>query len=142
MYVNSCSGSSCFQYERYERVLTKLNLTRLKTFRDRSVNVRMLCKFDLTRMNEALEIATSLPEPTAIPTSAVVKAFYGNVNNTALRIQKGGNKALTGASLIPSPTIATTARSFRRLTPSTCLHLAMSLFLPTCCSQLIFSAFC
>ena len=63
-----------------KKVLTKLNLTRLKTFRDRSVNVRMLCKFDLTRMNEALEIATSLPEPIAIPTSAVVKAFNKSVS--------------------------------------------------------------
>ena len=141
MYVNSCSESSCFQYERYKRVLTKLNLTRLKTFRDRSVNVRMLCKFDLTRMNEALEIATSLPEPTGIPTSAVVKAFYGNVNNTALRIQKGRNKALTGASLIPSPTIATIQRLFRGLKPKDFCHFGGSRFIPTCWSQATFSAF-
>ena len=141
MYVSSCIGSSRFQYERYERVLTKLNLTRLKTFRDRSVNVRMLCKFDLTRMNEALEIATSLPEPTAIPTSAVVNAFYRSVNNTISKIQQGMNRALTGASLIPSPTIATIQRLFRGLKPKNFCHFGGSRFIPTCWSQATFSAF-
>ncbi len=42
-------------------------------------------------MKEALEIATSLPDPIAMPTSALARA---------------------GASLIPSPTIATMARLF------------------------------
>ena len=54
--------------------LTKLNLTRLKTLRDRSVNVKILLRFDWTRMNDALDIATSLPEPIAMLTSAVVNA--------------------------------------------------------------------
>ena len=35
----------------------------------------MLFKFDLIRMNDALEIATSLPDPIAMPTSAVVNAY-------------------------------------------------------------------
>ena len=41
------------------------------------------------RTNSALEMATSEPEPMAMPTSAIVSA---------------------GASFIPSPTMATTAR--------------------------------
>lgn len=71
--------------------LTKLNLTRLKTLRERSVNVSKQWRFDVIRMNDALEMATSpiisvsrvygweehayvLPEPIAIPTSAAVRA--------------------------------------------------------------------
>lgn len=95
-------------------VLTKLNLTRLNTVRDRSVNVIRLWRFDDTRMKDALEMATSLPDPIAMPTSAAVKA---------------------GASLIPSPTIATTQRSFslRRLKN---FHKPRSgRFIPTCCSH-------
>ena len=52
-----------------------MNLMRLKTFLERAVRVRMLWRFDLMRMKDALEIATSLPEPTAMPTSAVVRAY-------------------------------------------------------------------
>ena len=56
-------------------VLTKLNFTRLKTLRDKWVKVRSVYRFADTRMNAALEIATSLPEPMAIPTSAAVRAY-------------------------------------------------------------------
>lgn len=54
---------------------TKLNLTRLNTVRDRSARVSRLRKLDKTRMNDALDMATSLPDPMAIPTSAAVNAY-------------------------------------------------------------------
>jgi hypothetical protein len=38
---------------------TKLNLTRLSTFLERSLKTSKLLRFDDTRMNEALDIATS-----------------------------------------------------------------------------------
>ncbi len=47
-------------FEILKTKLTKLNLTRRKTLRDRSDSVRMLFRSDCTRMKEALEIATSL----------------------------------------------------------------------------------
>lgn len=56
-------------------ILTKLNFTLLNTLRDKSVKVKSVYRFDDTRMNAALEIATSLPEPIAIPTSAAVRAY-------------------------------------------------------------------
>lgn len=67
----------------------KLVLTRLSTFLERSLKMRRLLRFEDTRMNEALDIATSLPDPMAIPMSLAASA---------------------GASLIPSPTIATIQR--------------------------------
>lgn len=56
------------------KVLTKLNLTRLKTVRERSHNVIKVRKLEDMRINDALDIATSLPDPMAIPMSAAVRA--------------------------------------------------------------------
>jgi hypothetical protein len=55
--------------------LTKLSFTRKNTVADRSTKVKMLLRFDETRMNEALESATSLPDPIAIATSAAASAY-------------------------------------------------------------------
>ena len=52
------------------------------------MSVKRECKFDDTSTNLALEMATSEPEPIAIPASPAVRA---------------------GESLMPSPTIATIA---------------------------------
>jgi hypothetical protein len=60
--------------------LTKLSFTRRNTVADKSTRVRMLPRFDETRMNEALESATSLPDPIAIATSAAASA-YRTVNS-------------------------------------------------------------
>lgn len=73
----------------YIQAHRKLNLTRLNTARESSVNVSMLRRSDETRMNFALPRATSEPEPMAMPTSETESA---------------------GASLIPSPTMAIMAR--------------------------------
>lgn len=64
-----------FIKETCRRQRTKLNLTRLNTVRDRSARVSRLRKLEETRMNDALDRATSLPDPMAIPTSAAVKAY-------------------------------------------------------------------
>ena len=104
---------------RTQATLTKLNLTRLNTVLARSVSVSKLRRFDETRMNDALEIATSLPDPIAMPTSAAVSA---------------------GASLIPSPTIATTQRAFSRRRARSRESPRRGRFIPTCCSHWIFSA--
>ncbi len=55
--------------------LTKLNLTRRNTVVDRSTRVSTPLRFGKTRMNEALESATSLPDPTAMETSAAARAY-------------------------------------------------------------------
>jgi hypothetical protein len=57
-----------------ESTLTKLNFIRLNTVVDKSTSVRMPPRSDETRMNEALESATSLPDPIAIATSAAASA--------------------------------------------------------------------
>ena len=66
---------------------------------------------DETRTNEALESATSLPDPIAIATSAAARAYVA-VN---IPSKEESAFALTGASLIPSPTMATTHRLFNLL---------------------------
>jgi len=68
---------------------TKLNLTRRTTAFESSVKVMRLLRSEETKMNFEVCIAISDPEPMAIPTSAI---------------------DIAGASLIPSPTIATIAR--------------------------------
>ena len=75
----------------------KLNLTLLNTALASSVRVSSDRRSEDIRTNSALEIATSEPEPIAMPTSAIESA---------------------GASFIPSPTMATTARlEFREFLP-------------------------
>ena len=71
---NYQEGQACSSVHGILATLTKLNLTRLKTVRDRSARVSSARRFDDTKMKAALEIATSLPEPIAIPTSAAVSA--------------------------------------------------------------------
>ena len=76
----------------------KLNLIRRSTVRDKSMRVKIDIRVDDIRINFALLIAMSLPLPIAIPTSAdqlvSMKTDCRPVDNA-------------GASLIPSPTIAT-----------------------------------
>jgi hypothetical protein len=57
-----------------ESTLTKLSFIRLNTVVDKSTSVRMPPRSDETRINEALESATSLPDPIAIATSAAASA--------------------------------------------------------------------
>jgi hypothetical protein len=52
-----------------------LIFTLLNTFLDNFVRVRIPLKLDDTRMKDALESATSLPEPIAMPTSAAESAW-------------------------------------------------------------------
>jgi hypothetical protein len=52
----------------------KLNLTRRKIDPDRSIRVRTPERSEETKMKEAVEIATSLPDPMAMETSAEAKA--------------------------------------------------------------------
>jgi hypothetical protein len=61
-------------------------------------------------MNEALESATSLPDPTAIETSAAAIAY----TPTRISFVKNAMNAFarTGASFMPSPTIAIIQRLF------------------------------
>jgi len=62
-------------------------------------------------MNEALDSATSLPDPIAIATSAAARACV-----TVNSIKKAMTAfVLTGASLTPSPTMATMQRLFNLL---------------------------
>jgi hypothetical protein len=95
--------------------------------------VSRLRRFEDTSTKDALEMATSpssmklvqvmeepeeidiLPDPIAIPTSLAVSAFDVNQLRKIVDIH---NTQHTSASLIPSPTIATTQRSFNlRLNP-------------------------
>lgn len=88
---NKASEKSLLYYSM--DILTKLNFTRSKTLRERSHKVTKLCRWDDSRMNEALETATSpaerirftkmikevndiLPDPMAIPISATVSALH------------------------------------------------------------------
>ena len=54
---------------------TKLSFTRRNTVADRSTRVRMPLRSDETSTNEALESATSLPDPIAMATSAAARAY-------------------------------------------------------------------
>jgi hypothetical protein len=90
----------------YTNAHKKLNFTRRNTVVDRSTRVSTPLRFGETRMNEALESATSLPDPIAIETSAV---------------------AIAGASFMPSPTIATIQRLFN-LFPNNLLSLDRCFF--------------
>jgi hypothetical protein len=68
-------------------------------------------RFDETRINEALDSATSLPDPTAMATSAAASAFVTvSSSEETFAVFRP-----TGASLIPSPTMATTQRLFNFL---------------------------
>ena len=112
--------------EQVQRVLTKLNLTRRKIVRERSSKVRTPERSEETKMKDAVEIATS---PEKIYGSAEWKrGTPARCTHYLTRWQwKRQLKpkpafrsidfwpsytALTGASLIPSPTIATMLRSF------------------------------
>jgi hypothetical protein len=72
----------------YTNAHAKLNLALRNTVRESLISVSIAHKFDDTNTNFALKMAISEPEPIAIPTSAASRA---------------------GASLMPSPTIATIA---------------------------------
>jgi hypothetical protein len=91
-------------HEGRKRTRTKFCFTRLNTFRDRSDKVSRLCKSEDSRMNEALEIATSLPDPMAMPTSPAASACRIPNQYAYIPTKEKGNNKLTGASLIPSPT--------------------------------------
>jgi hypothetical protein len=71
----------------------------------------MPLRSDETSTNEALESATSLPDPMAMATSAVARAYVLAVNIPS----DDATFVLTGPSLIPSPTMATTHRLFNLL---------------------------
>jgi hypothetical protein len=58
-----------------EPTRTKLSFTRRNTVADRSTRVRMPLRSDETSTNEALESATSLPDPIATATSAAARAY-------------------------------------------------------------------
>lgn len=90
---------------------TKLSFTRRNTVADRSTRVRIPPRSDETSTNEALESATSLPDPIAIATSAAARAYHDDQYS----IKDDSAFVLTGASLIPSPTMATTHRLFNLL---------------------------
>jgi hypothetical protein len=79
MSAHNCQSRVSVHLRHSRMSLTKLSFTRRNTVADRSTNVRMLLRFDETRMNEALESATSLPDPIAIATSAAASA-YRSVN--------------------------------------------------------------
>ena len=90
---------------------TKLSFTRRNTVEDRSTSVRMPLRSDETRTNEALESATSLPDPIAIATSAAARAY----KTFDTPCKEDPTSVLTGPSLMPSPTMATTQRLFNLL---------------------------
>ena len=58
-----------------ESTRTKLSFTRRNTVTDRSTRVGMPPRSDETSTNEALESATSLPDPIAMATSAAARAY-------------------------------------------------------------------
>ena len=117
-------------------VLTKLSLTRLKTVRERSHKVTKVRRLEDIKMNDELDIATSLPDPIAIPTSATVRAWKSpSVVIRFIRLIE-----LTGASLIPSPIIATMHLSLIFFILKVLCNLDSFRFTPTRCNHCIFCA--
>jgi hypothetical protein len=131
---------------------------RLNTLRERSVRVRRPYRFDDTRMNLALEIATS---PVKSKTDQWLRRDI--LENTLHTSRSDRNPHVccgqglrhlemiitsamcgythTGASFMPSPTIATMHRSLDPFQPNARLQLACLRFGPVFCNQRIFSAY-